>query len=144
MHPAGCKCPMLLRPVSSAADLLNSEFEVVGDCYVHGLDDGVPLLGPLPKHIKVEIDKSSSGYDAIHTYRNIETGEATDEDPRLQPLSETEWERLPRRAKLPDDPIIFQEFKHRSSGEVVNYDPRLPPQALRPRLGTKLRPFNLC
>lgn len=138
----GCKTPLLLRPVSSSNDPACQAFKVIGECSVHGLDDGVTILGPLPEHIKDQFDKISSGYGAIHTYRNIQTGQVTDEDPRLPPLSDTNWERLPRRERHADDPTLFQDFRNCLSGEVLDYDSRLLPQALS--TGVKLQPFNLC
>ena len=40
----GCPSAMLLRPLPSPT---TQGFKVVGECYVHVLDDGVALLGPL-------------------------------------------------------------------------------------------------
>ena len=38
----GCQSPMVLRPRH------NKQLMVVGECYVHGIMVGEPLLGPLP------------------------------------------------------------------------------------------------
>ena len=39
----GCNMPMLLRPTP------NSQYEVVGSCYVHSLMNGEALFGPIPE-----------------------------------------------------------------------------------------------
>jgi hypothetical protein len=117
-------------------------FHIIGDCYVHGLDDGIVLLGPLPKHIQVQIDKSPSGYSAMHIYRNIKTGDTSQEDPRLPTLDKTIWERLPLRERQLDDPALVQHFRDQRTREVVDSDPRLLPDALR-RRGVILQSFDL-
>ncbi|KAI9780886.1 MAG: hypothetical protein M1839_006513 [Geoglossum umbratile] len=133
----GCKAPMLLRPFSTPTQ---DGFRVVGECYVHGLDDGVALLGPLPPDWRVQLGKIPSGYAAAHTYKNLRTGEAKEDDPRLPPLPE-EWEKV-NRAREPDDPALFQCFTNERTGEEINSDPRLMADELR-RQDLNLQTFSL-
>ena len=43
----GCPMPLVLRPVATSASSQH-QYKVVGECYVHGLQDGEAFLGPLP------------------------------------------------------------------------------------------------
>jgi hypothetical protein len=61
-------------------------------------------------------------------FSNGETGETTGNDPRLAPS--TGWEIIDRRANG-DDPEIYQFIRNKDSGEVVNFDPRMEPEALK-------------
>lgn len=83
-----------------------------------------------------------------YQFFNEETGELTDEDPRLKP--HVDWKRVKPdqlgRELDSDDPVICDFFKNVRTGEVMNSDPRLLPEALRPRLrarGQDLREFAL-
>jgi len=42
-----------------------------------------------------------------------------------------------------DDPINYDFFRHKGTGEVINYDPRLEPEKLKKR-GVKLEWFPLA
>ncbi|TVY82211.1 Heterokaryon incompatibility protein 6 OR allele [Lachnellula suecica] len=129
----GTYAPMVLRQTASGS------FQVVGECYVHGLADLTGFLGPLPNHWETIIKGDALGRP---TQRFIDTGsgEETLEDPRLEPLP-WNWERATygRRA---EDPAIFERFRNLETDEVVNYDPRLSPTALEAR-GVKLQSFRL-
>ena len=61
-------------------------------------------------------------------------------DPRLgePPL---DWEEV-KSVRTPEDPLHFRRFKNRKTGEVVNGDPRLFPDALRER-GVPITTFRL-
>ena len=74
----GCKKPLVLRPTP---DL---QYQVVGECYVHGLGDAEALLGPLPEN-----------YQSVHIYdeelklyfwafMDKETGNTQYQDPRME------------------------------------------------------------
>ncbi|KAI9641390.1 hypothetical protein NHQ30_010192 [Ciborinia camelliae] len=140
----GSKVPMIFRPTTSLSST-EEEFQVIGECYVHGVDDAVTILGPLPPDLKVQFDKESSGYGSTHTYKDIRTGQVTQEDPRLPELSEMGWRRAPQRARKPDDPTLWQDFENIATGEVMDSDPRLMPEYLRKiGLGVGLRTFDLC
>lgn len=133
----GCKVPILLRPVST---VINSGFTVIGECYIHGLDDGVTLLGPLPSDWRVLLGKGLSGYAAVPSYKNLRTNGVAEDDPRLPTLSE-EWSKI-SRGREPDDPALFQTYKNSHTGEEINCDPRLTSYELR-RQGVKLQRFSL-
>ena len=73
----GCRALLLLRPMES------SKYLVVGPCYVHNLNRGEALLGPFPPHYDVVLHLQSSNGVYVPHYRNIETGERTMWDPRI-------------------------------------------------------------
>lgn len=132
----GCTNPLVLRPVSQS-----SAYQVVGECFTYGLGDSNALLGPLPSPWMVHASYTSRGRDA-YTFFNKETGESTKEDPRLVDLrSSTPWERI-ERTPDGDDPIHYDFFSDKVTGEVINYDPRLEPHALNER-GVSLSTFAL-
>lgn len=124
---------MILRPV----DL--GKFQVVGEAYIHGLGDAIGVLGPLPADWKVIIRGDSLGR-TMQRFVNLRTGEETVEDPRLDVLP-LEWERMAYE-RSPDDPALFEIFKNTVTGETINSDPRLSPDALRGR-GVRLETFQL-
>ena len=116
------------------------QYRVVGDCLVPGLMDCTAFLGPLPKPWTVYGD---TGYKTRNRFEffNTETNESTIEDPRLEPLEGTGWERMdyePRDA----DPDLFDYFRNKKTGEVMNSDPRLLPENLKAR-GVPLEEFEL-
>lgn len=115
-------------------------YQVVGECYVHGLSDAVGMLGPVP-HGWQAIHKADTAGKMTPCFLNLSNGTHTRDDPRLCPLPE-EWEQLPFE-RLDDDPVVFHKFKKRETGELINYDPRLSPQLLESQ-GVKLVKFNLC
>ena len=130
----GCEAPMLLRPQ------LYGKYAIVGECCVHGLHDGASLLGPLPHPWRVQVFEDSTGSLCIYRYFNADTGELSDEDPRLDPLPE-EWEKL-EIERTADDPGIFKNFRNKITGEIMNADPRLLPEALKTR-GVDMQTFTL-
>ncbi|KAM0342381.1 hypothetical protein ACHAPU_009568 [Fusarium lateritium] len=128
----GTYAPIILRPTPAGT------FQVVGECYVYGLSDAVCFLGPMPRDWKAIIKGDALGRP-FQLFMNTMTGQETIEDPRL-PLPPN-WERAPYE-RLPDDPALFQKFRNAETGEVINHDPRLIPEALESR-GVKLQPFTL-
>lgn len=129
----GSKVPMLLRPTQNG-------FTVIGECYGHGLDDGVTLLGPLPSNWRIQLGKGSSSLAAVHRYKNLVTNEVAEEDPRLAALPE-DWRKI-NREREHDDPALFQTYINCRTGEEINCDPRLTVNELR-RQGVKLQTFSL-
>lgn len=129
----------LPRPSPPGED---TEFLFVGPCFVYGLDDANGLLGPLPKPWRVQVFTDESGLRSIYKFLNPDTGVLSEEDPRLPPLDGDKWERAPRGRRTGDDPITFQRFRNKLTGEVVNYDPRMDRDALEAR-GVRIREFNL-
>ncbi|EON70018.1 hypothetical protein W97_09284 [Coniosporium apollinis CBS 100218] len=129
----GCNTPMLLRLGSS------EQYQVVGECYIHGLMDSESLLGRLPNPWRVRLGWESGGI-YLGRYYNSSTGVLTEEDPRLDSLP-VEWERV-QADRTPDDPLVFALFRNKVTGEVMNSDPRLLPEALKER-GVDLKTFQL-
>ncbi|KAK3319498.1 heterokaryon incompatibility protein-domain-containing protein [Cercophora scortea] len=130
----GCHFPMVLRPQP------NGRFAVVGESYVYGLNDGIGLLGALPGEWRVQIFQDSSSItEGCYRFYDPDTSTLTDEDPRLEPLEE--WERMDHM-RTGDDPFVFQYYMHKVTGETVNSDPRMTPEALRAR-GVDVRTFQL-
>ena len=94
----GFKVPILLCPVST---VINTGFTVVGERYIHDLDDGVTLLGPLPSDWRILLGKGTSGYAAVLIYKNLRTNGVGEDDPLLVALPE-EWRKI-YREREPDD-----------------------------------------
>jgi hypothetical protein len=130
----GCPSPLVLRPHSGGS------FEVIGECFVHGLNDAIGLLGPLPSPWKV-IGGWGHGNRYLFRFSNADTGESTHEDPRLSPLTESDWERFGHEPDA-NDPEIYDFFKHKNTGEIMNSDPRMLPESLKIK-GIKLTSFSL-
>ena len=124
---------MMLRPDDSG------QFQVVGEAYVHGLEDAVGILGPLPSNWRAIIEGDAIG-QPLHRYLNLKTFEQTVEDPRLSPLP-PEWKRVAYE-RSSDDPTLFEVFSNSVTGETIKSDPRLSPEALQLR-GVKLETFQL-
>jgi hypothetical protein len=114
---------MILRQASP------EEFSVVGFCFVHGLMDGESLLGPLPVPWKLRLLSRHGSF--VPEYVNPLTDKHQSDDPRLQPLADG-WKML-QRERTQDDPEFFQDFRNEQTGEVLNSDPRLLPEALTQR-----------
>ena len=92
----GCDKPMLLRPAS------NFQYQVIGECYIHGLMQGEALLGPLPGYYQVvEIwEERYSGF--CHGFLDHQTGKAQYRDPRFEaPLENDDGDQY-RAWKHPD------------------------------------------
>lgn len=135
----GCKSPMLLRPCADETD----SYSVVGECYVHGLEDGQAILGPLPDGYQAQLAKSKDGQSTALLFRDTATGAVSAQDPRLEPLGgpDCPWERV-QMEREPDDPPSVQCFRSTLDGRVMKSDPRILPDALRKR-GTKLVDFKI-
>lgn len=107
----GTYAPMVLRHTSTGS------WQVVGECYVHGLSDTVGILGPIPHPWKTITKGDSLGRPTLR-FVNCDTGEETLEDARLGPLP-GEWVRASGERSA-GDPEIFQKFCNTRSGELVN------------------------
>lgn len=127
----GCDSPMIIRQQSDGT------YQVVGEAFVYALLDAQALLGSLPEPWYVQ--ESTLHYRPTYWFLNRETGEMTEDDPRLGPL--IGWERLDVEMG-PDDPHTCQKYKNIETGEVINYDPRMSLDALKAR-GVDLRTFAL-
>ncbi|KAG8157264.1 hypothetical protein KVR01_012972 [Diaporthe batatas] len=124
----GCKVPIVLRRTSGGP------YQVIGDCFVHGIMDGEAILGPLPRSYHIESRDDGPDFEAfIPVYVENDTQREQRDDPRLQniPLP-PEWEAF-EKERTRDDPLIYSMFRSKNTGEVINSDPRLFPEALRER-----------
>ncbi|KAI0165239.1 heterokaryon incompatibility protein-domain-containing protein [Hypoxylon sp. FL1284] len=89
----GCRSLMVLRPSGE------NRFQVVGECYLHGLNPGTVLLGPYPTSSKIvlEHDEATDTWDTRH--RSKMTGQLSVVDPRLRSLGiykrDEEPEKIP-------------------------------------------------
>lgn len=117
---------MVVRPTATG------EYEVIGDCSVHGIMDGEAILGPLKSPWCIHIKTESDGLD-VASYYNADTKHYSTKDPRLEEIplpsewEEIEWERSPA------DPRYCAKFRNTVTGDIVNYDPRLSSEALTQR-----------
>ncbi|KAK4445456.1 heterokaryon incompatibility protein-domain-containing protein [Podospora aff. communis PSN243] len=131
----GLDAPVILRPHPTNPKL----FTFVSAAFVYGLHDGIALLGPMPKPWVVQITIRADGY--IYKYCNTETGEVSDNDPRLGEL-DAKWKRVSAEPRTNDDPATFQRFVNQETGAIITYDPRMDRDALIER-GVDLRMFIL-
>ncbi|KAF2671445.1 hypothetical protein BT63DRAFT_217171 [Microthyrium microscopicum] len=125
--------PVVLRPAA------NGKFRIVGECDILGLRDGEALLGPLPSPWRSILGILADGFLRLG-FRRHGTEEFELEDPRVDPISEP-WERMDYHRER-HDPKFFEKFRNKDTGEVINSDPRMLPDALRAR-GVNLRTFSL-
>ncbi|KAI0839984.1 HET-domain-containing protein [Hypoxylon sp. FL0890] len=131
----GCDIPMLLRPTPTG------EYEVIGDCYVHGIMDGEAILGPIPHPWKAVTLIGSDGNFRAH-YSRVDSDFGSTEDPRLEQIPiPPEWESI-EWERTAADPHNCSKFRNRGTGEVINSDPRFFPEALEAR-GVPLRTITL-
>ncbi|KAK0654182.1 heterokaryon incompatibility protein-domain-containing protein [Cercophora samala] len=130
----GFDAPVVLR------DAGDGKYHFVGESMVWGLHDATALLGPLPPGWSVQVMLDQNGHQNVYRYFNSNTNHTADDDPRLDPLP-SEWERVSNDRTL-DDPDYFDRFRNKTTGEVVNFDPRMSVEALRQR-GVALTTFAL-
>ncbi|KAI0113643.1 HET-domain-containing protein [Nemania sp. FL0031] len=122
----GCTVPLVMRQNADGT------YQVIGDCYLSGAMDGEAILGEFGDSWTIEVIREEDGENRPQ-YTNAETGERTSEDPRLRDIplppewAHIEWERT--RA----DPLLCSKFRSTRTGETINSDPRLLPDALRAR-----------
>ena len=116
----GCDLPMLLRPTSE------SQYQVVGPCYVHGLMNGEAFLGPIPEHfqwIDVFEEPKRQFFRGLLDRR---TGKTQYNDPRIESLPEDDSDEAVPMIRSPD-------------GSQQRY---LTPEMIE-RRGVKLQTFDL-
>lgn len=111
---------------------------VIGKCYVHGLMDGEALLGPVPHPWVVQQLNVEDYYQP--QYLNTITNTVSSQDPRLGTLP-WEWRRADRERTI-ETPLHYAYFDNILTGEWINSDPRLLPEALEQR-GIKLETIQL-
>ena len=126
----GSSTLLVLRPA------LSLKYYVVSICYAHGLVNDEPFLGPLPSPWKVQFRKHN-GWLYIREFLDTVSGKISDEDPRMDQLA-TDWEKVEaavRSSALP-------QFKNKTTGQIVETDPRLFPDHLKKR-GIKVQSVHL-
>ncbi|CAF9907047.1 hypothetical protein IMSHALPRED_005426 [Imshaugia aleurites] len=87
----GCSQPLLLRPAPN-----DSQYQVVGECYVHRLMQGEAFLGKLPDRYQVVdvFDERSRRYH--QGFLNRLTGRTQYNDPRLESRLDDDGDKVPR------------------------------------------------
>lgn len=134
----GCDVPLVLRPTS------NGEYEVVGRCYLCGIMDGEAVLGPLDTYHVTSRAGDDDFYVKLPHYKNRDSPEEQlrSSDPRLEQIQlPSEWECISWE-RTRDDPRSCSKFRHRDTGEIIDYDPRMTAEALRGR-GVPIRQITL-
>jgi hypothetical protein len=129
----GCSAAILMRENSPGKHLF------VTCAYVHGLMDGEAFLGPLPEGSKAVVRWDRNG-DTYQLFVDSTTQTKTKQDPRLEPLP-AEWERaLVKDRFWPTKKV--DGFRNKDTGQTMDSDPRMLPDALRAR-GVPLETFTL-
>lgn len=132
----GCDAPLILRPT------MNNEWQVVGRCYIDGVEDGRVFLGDLPEPYRRVIRFEEASGRWWPAYLDQQTGDILVGDPRLGPLPPG-W-RMKRHKHenawnwYTDD--NFEEDKNPQ--QKLHGDPRWRVDALR-RRGVILQNFKL-
>ena len=116
----GCNMPMLLRPTT------NSQYQVVGECYVHGLMNGEAFLGPLPEELQPIYIFNEPKRKDFWGYLDLRTGKTQWNDPRVESLPENDNDEETPMISLPDGTVERQ----------------LTPKMIQ-RRGVKLQTFDL-
>jgi hypothetical protein len=122
----GCETPLLLRPLS------NGHYQIVGECFVHGLGNCEGLLGPIPCSWERKLIYGN-GWGRIAWIRD---GEIYLDDPRLGFLPSKWRKRYGDIGNPSDHPYEddgsprFLWFENLETGDWTNFDPRLTSQAL--------------
>jgi hypothetical protein len=83
--------------------------------------------------------------DAIDVPRfyNTATGEESDDDPRLQDVPVPQgWRPLSGVERTRDDPVTVKWFENETTGQRINFDPRMTGERLVER-GVAVQTFRL-
>jgi hypothetical protein len=131
----GCDYPILLR--SAHSDAQSTCYHHIGPLYVHGLMEGQALLGLLPHPWELIINNDT--FQLSFSFLNRLTNEITLQDPRLDVLP-PEWHEVEEDGEACF--IHTQHYKNKTTGDIINSDPRLLPEALEAR-GVPLEIFTL-
>ena len=114
----GCHSVVALRPHGDAT------YQLVGTCFVHGLNWGEALVGPVPagwRFVRVRVGGSSSGWQP--TFRHHQSGLRTLLDPRVKwdilrvsdseknrsRLSKQSMKRFGHAVRRPDEQYLLEE-----------------------------------
>ncbi|KAB5566804.1 hypothetical protein GE09DRAFT_1219060 [Coniochaeta sp. 2T2.1] len=147
--PPGIEPGLLHRPYAvlalSCSVSCQTGPELVGESFVYGLHSAIPLLGPLPAGWRVVLyDDPKTYWRFMYRFVSANNDPIIAEDPRLEP--HPEWERVELedlgRDLTGDDPEVCDFFRHKTTGELIDYDPRMSAEALEAR-GVPLRRFAI-
>jgi hypothetical protein len=104
-------------------------YSYISPLYIHGLMEGQALSGPLPASWSLTIGRF--GRKRGYLFLNRQTNERTKQDPRLDPLP-VNWEAIEKEDEMKLVNYV-QHHRNRNTGEIINSDPRLLPEALKAR-----------
>jgi hypothetical protein len=102
----GCSKPVLLRPTTNKA---NTQYRLVGECYVHGLMGHEPIFGEFPENYRQIIYYDTRVEDDRIRYLNQITNGVEEEDPRPR---RREVSRLKQKALETVDIMDLKEMDH--------------------------------
>ena len=105
--------PLVLRPCRT------SNYEVIGEAFVHGLQYGEAIFGPLPTWWT----RRYAGHWSSYEFVQQKTGRVTREDPRLRRFKKM-FEKLKYewRGTSPRYPTLTAERLQRCGVPVVDFD----------------------
>jgi hypothetical protein len=134
----GHEYPMLLRPISETP----RKYRVLGRCYMHGIMDAEALLGSLPMPWEVGLFNPLRSVTRTRWMfrKSSRPGHHRRQDPRLGPLPQ-DWELIEMKDEMRLSWEV-QHYRNRITGEVINSDPRMLPEALEAR-GVRLETICL-
>ena len=95
----GCTSPLILRRVGNN----NSKYQVVGECYVHGLMNTEAFFGPLPGHIQPVLVYNAGLRQFSQAFADQRTEDVQREDPRIDALTRRDHGIDKRHDKPEDD-----------------------------------------
>ncbi|KAF9891424.1 hypothetical protein FE257_004280 [Aspergillus nanangensis] len=130
----GCNSPMLLRKAPQVG------FLVVGECFVHELNDAKGILGLLPVPWQVQGFTEASDRYGVYRYFNTETKVLVDRDPRI--LAAPENCDRDSAAETGHDSVAPQPMLDKTTGGFSRLYPEMTVEALK-ACGVALRWFPL-
>jgi hypothetical protein len=108
----GCRQPLVVRKVAGG-------YQLIGECYIHGLQHGEAILGALPDGWR---RKFESG-DLVATFQNERTGETTKVDPRLKRFGRNSQSlRLWWRGTVPYYGLLRAKRLNRHGVDIIDFD----------------------
>jgi hypothetical protein len=117
----GCNSLLLL------AQYRNNQYKLGRPLFIHGFHDAIAFLGLMEKSCEGVLVNDDDGSRRV-CLCNIETEKETVHDPRLGDLPH-KWKWV----RTDGDPDICEWFENSTTGEQVNSNPRMLPDALRER-----------
>ena len=115
----GCNVPMLLRPIA------NSQYQVVGECYVHGLMNGEAFLGLLPEDFQPTFIFNEPSRRDFWGFLDHRTGKTQYNDPRMESLPEDDNDKKTPMLSWPDGTLtrrLTREMIERRGVKLQTFD----------------------